>query len=332
MKKILIIGGAGYIGSHMVKMLLAKGKDVIILDDLSSGHRDAVLGGVFIHGNVGDEAVLDFIFTSHQIDTVMHFASYIQVGESVNKPGLYYKNNVSNTINLLNAMVRHQVPHFVFSSTAAIFGNPQYMPIDEEHPIAPINPYGRSKWMIEQLLQDYEHAHGLRYISLRYFNAAGADPEGMLGERHDPETHLMPLILQAASGRREAISIYGRNYPTVDGTCIRDYIHIMDLCQAHLLALDQLTQGGPSAAYNLGNGNGFSVQQVIDVARKVTGCKIKIIYAPRRDGDPAVLVADSSLAKERLGWIPCHADIETIIQHAWQWECQQVGNHPRATI
>lgn len=318
--KILVVGGAGYIGSHMVKMLFDADHEVVTLDSLVAGHRDAVLGGEFVCGDIADQALLDRLFSLHQFDGVMHFASHIQVGESVRDPAKYYRNNVANTQNLLDAMVEHSVRHFIFSSTAAIFGEPRYTPIDETHPKSPINPYGRSKLMVEQMLADYDQAYGLRSVCLRYFNAAGAHPDGLLGERHDPETHLIPLILQAASGRREAISVFGRDYPTADGTCIRDYIHIMDLCQAHLLALEQLTRGESSAAYNLGNGNGFSVQQVIDVARKVTGHEIKISDAPRRDGDPAVLVADSALAKKKLGWVPCYADIETIIEHAWQWE------------
>ena len=322
--KILVVGGAGYIGSHMVKMSLDAGHQVVTFDSLVAGYRDAVQGGEFIHGDIADRDLLNHTFAQHKFDGVMHFASYIQVGESVRDPAKYYRNNLANTQHLLDVMGEHDVRYFIFSSTAAIFGEPNYTPIDEAHPKIPINPYGHSKLMVEQMLADYDKAYGFRSVCLRYFNAAGAHPDGTLGERHDPETHLIPLILQAASGRREAISVFGRDYPTADGTCIRDYIHIMDLCQAHLLALQQLTQGGLSATYNLGNGNGFSVQQVIDVARKVTGCKIKIIDAPRRDGDPAVLVADSTLAKKRLGWVPTHENIETIIQHAWNWECKQL--------
>jgi len=244
----------------------------------------------------------------------------------VRVPAMYYQNNVACTLNLLDAMLAHEVGNLIFSSTAAIFGEPCYLPIDETHPKAPINPYGRSKLMVEQILADYDQAYGLRSICLRYFNAAGADPAGLLGERHDPETHLIPLMLQVASGRRDAISVYGRDYATADGTCIRDYIHIMDLCQGHLLALEQLVSGGGSAAYNLGNGKGFSVQQVIDAACDVTGCDIKVIDALRRDGDSAVLVADSSLAKQMLGWQPKYTDLETIVTHAWVWE-QRKNEH-----
>ncbi|HCI12765.1 MAG: UDP-glucose 4-epimerase GalE [Gallionellales bacterium GWA2_60_142] len=325
--KVLVVGGAGYIGSHMVKMLLDAGYEVVTLDNLVAGYRDAVLGGEFIYGDIADYVMLNHLFSLHHFDAVMHFASHIQVGESVRDPAKYYRNNVTNTQNLLDAMVAQGIRHFIFSSSAAIFGEPHYTPVDEAHPKIPINPYGHSKLMVEQILADYDRAYGLTSVCLRYFNAAGAHPDCLLGERHNPETHLIPLILQVASGRREAVSVFGRDYPTADGTCIRDYIHIMDLCQAHLHALEQLMHGGTSAAYNLGNGDGFSVQQVINEARKVTGRKIKIIDAPRREGDPAELVADSTLAQKKLGWLPCYAELETIIRHAWQWECKQLGSH-----
>jgi UDP-glucose 4-epimerase len=255
----------------------------------------------------------------------MHFASFIQVGESMRRPDMYYRNNVSNTLNLLDAMVAHEVSHFIFSSTAAVFGEPDYLPIDEAHPNRPVNPYGRSKWMIEQVLEDYDRAFGLKSVCLRYFNAVGADPEGLLGERHDPETHLIPLILQAASGRRESVQVFGRDYDTPDGTCIRDYIHIADLCSAHLLALRHLVNGEPSARYNLGNGAGFSVQQVIDAVEKVTGVKVNVVDGPRREGDPAKLVADASRAREMLHWAPVFDDLETIVAHAWSWEQKMVA-------
>jgi UDP-glucose 4-epimerase len=317
---ILVVGGAGYIGSHMVKMLLGAGYQVVTLDSLVGGYRDAVLGGEFVLGDLADTALLNDLFCRHRFDGVMHFASFIQVGESVREPARYYRNNVTNTQNLLEAMVAHGVRNFIFSSTAAIFGEPRYTPIDEKHPAAPINPYGHSKLMVEQMLADFDSAYGLKSICLRYFNAAGADPDGELGERHEPESHLIPLILQAASGRREAISVFGRDYPTTDGTCIRDYIHIVDLCDAHMLALDQLTTGGESAAYNLGNGNGYSVQQVIDVAERVSDRSIKVIEAPRRAGDSAVLVADATLARKMLGWQPRFGDLDAIVGHAWAWE------------
>lgn len=317
--RVLVIGGAGYIGSHMVKLLGQLGCGVTILDDLSSGHRDAVLCGDFVQGNFGDRVVLDTVL-SRGFDAVMHFASFIQVGESVQQPDKYYRNNVTYTLGLLDAMRAHGVNKFIFSSTAATFGEPQYTPINEQHPQQPINPYGRTKLMVEQALADYNRAYGFKSVCLRYFNAAGADPEGQLGERHDPETHLIPLVLQAASGRRPSISVFGRDYDTPDGTCIRDYVHIQDLCSAHWLALQSLMNGADSQAYNLGNGNGFSVQEVIDTAEQVTGRKISIVNGPRRDGDPARLVADSRLAREKLGWQPQYADLATIIEHAWKWE------------
>jgi len=320
LKTILVVGGAGYIGAHMVKMLLSVGYRVVTLDNLSGGYRDAVLGGDFVFGDIADRQTLERLFAGYRFDGVMHFASFIQVGESVQNPGKYYQNNVAATLNLLDAMVAHGVKHFIFSSSAAIFGEPHYTPLDEQHPKQPINPYGLSKWMIEQILADYDLAYGLKSVCLRYFNAAGADPEGELGERHVPESHLIPLVLQAASGRREAITVYGQDYDTPDGTCIRDYIHINDLCQAHLLALEQLLSGAESAAYNLGNGAGFSVKQVIDVAKEVTGKTIPVLMGERRGGDPARLVADSKKAQTVLAWQPQYADLATIIAHAWQWE------------
>lgn len=317
---ILVVGGAGYIGSHMVKLLGGKGLRVTTLDDLSAGHRDAVLCGEFVQGNLGNRRLLDQLFAEQSFDLVMHFASWIQVGESVKDPAKYYHNNVVNTHVLLDAMRHASVNRFVFSSTAATFGEPQYVPMDEHHPQAPINPYGRSKWMVEQILKDYDKAYGLKSMVFRYFNAAGADPQGQLGERHDPETHLIPLVLQAASGRRPSISVFGQDYDTPDGTCIRDYIHVNDLCEAHHLAALALMEGAESSSFNLGNGSGFSVQQVIDAARAVTGKDIPVVYGPRREGDPARLVADSRRAQAELGWAPQFADLDTIIAHAWAWE------------
>jgi len=317
---ILVVGGAGYIGSHMVLALSEGGHEVTTLDNLSGGYRDAVLAGRFVQGDLGDVRLLDELFAAQRFDAVMHFASYIQVGESVIHPAKYYDNNLGNTLRLLDAMVRHDVRCFVFSSTAAVFGEPDYSPIDESHPTRPINPYGRSKLMVEEILRDYDRAYGLRSIALRYFNAAGADPGGRLGERHQPETHLIPLVLQAASGRRPAITVYGRDYDTPDGTCIRDYIHVTDLCQAHLLALEHLLQGEPTTAYNLGNGNGFSVQEVIDTARRITGKAIKVQEGERRGGDAARLVADATRARRELGWTPAYPDLDEVIAHAWGWE------------
>lgn len=303
----------------MVKMLGRLDCTVTTLDDLSSGHADAVSHGDLVQGSCGDPALLNAVL-SGGFDAVMHFASFIQVGESVRHPDKYYQNNVVNTLTLLNAMRAHGVKRFIFSSTAATFGEPRYTPIDERHPQEPINPYGRTKLMVEQVLGDYDSAYGIKSICLRYFNAAGSDPEGQLGERHDPETHLIPLVLQAASGRRAHISVFGRDYDTPDGTCIRDYIHIQDLCSAHWLAVQSLMNGAESQAYNLGNGSGFSVQEVIETAERVTGRKIAVVDAPRRDGDPSRLVADARLAREKLSWQPQHADLDAIIEHAWQWE------------
>lgn len=318
--RILLVGGAGYIGSHMGKRLGQLGCQVTTLDNLNSGHRDAVLCGDFVHGDLADQSLLAKLLKPGRFDAVMHFASFIQVSESVQQPAKYYANNVTNTLNLLDAMRSAGVQHFIFSSTAATFGEPQYIPIDEGHPQAPINPYGRSKLMIEQVLEDYDCAYGLKSVCLRYFNAAGADPDGELGERHEPETHLIPLVLQAASGRRADIAVFGRDYDTPDGTCIRDYIHINDLCEAHWLALQSLLKGDGSQRYNLGNGEGFSVQEVIDTAQCVTGRPITVRDAPRRDGDPARLVADATLARKYLGWKPKFTDLETIVMHAWRWE------------
>lgn len=313
------MGGAGYIGSHMVKMLKQQGCSVVTLDNLSSGHRDAVLFGQFIYGDFSDRLLMNSILSTG-IDVVMHFASLIQVGESVKEPSKYYKNNLVNTLCLMDALRDHGVKHFIFSSSAATFGDPQYLPIDEEHPQKPINPYGHTKLMVEQALTDYDIAYGLKSVCLRYFNAAGADPDGQLGERHEPETHLIPLVLQAASGQRQSISVYGRDYDTPDGTCIRDYIHVSDLCSAHWLALRSLIEGAGSQSFNLGNGKGFSVQEVISAAEHITGRTVPVVNAPRRIGDPARLVADSAYARQYLGWKPLYPDLETIIKHAWQWE------------
>lgn len=326
MDKVLVVGGAGYIGSHMVKQLLRANYKVTTLDDFSTGHRDAVLGGKLVEGSLADVALLDKMFASQRFDAVLHFASFIQVGESVSKPDKYYANNLANTLNLLNAMVRHGVSHIVFSSTAALFGEPQYVPIDEQHPVAPINPYGASKAMVEQVLRDYDRAYGLKSVCLRYFNACGADPEGELGERHDPETHLIPLALQAVSGRRGALTVFGSDYDTPDGTCIRDYVHVVDLCEAHMRALNYLASGGASAAFNLGNGDGYSVVEVVNAVGRVTGKAVPIIEGPRRAGDPARLVADSALAREILKWQPQYAELDTIISHAWAWERKISGN------
>ena len=317
--KVLVVGGAGYIGSHMVVRLLEDNIDVTTFDNLSGGYRDSVLGGNFIEGDLADTNLLDKVFSENNFDAVMHFASFIEVGESIHSPAKYYNNNVTNTLNLLDAMVRHSVLNFIFSSTAAIFGEPDYVPIDEKHSMIPINPYGQTKLMVEKVLADYDRAYGLKSVALRYFNAAG-DPETRIGERHVPESHLIPLVLQAASGRRESISIFGQNYDTPDGSCVRDYIHICDLCDAHLLAIKALQSSNMSAAYNLGNGNGFSVKEVIDVAKTVTGKDFKVVIAEARAGDPARLVADAALARKELKWKPKFSSLEDIIKHAWLWE------------
>ena len=323
---ILVVGGAGYIGSHMVWLLGQMGARATVLDDLSSGHRDAVIDAELVHGSLADEALLELVLAKGRFDAVMHFASFIQVGESVRDPAKYYRNNVANTLNLLQAMHRHGVKRFVFSSTAAVYGNPAYVPINEAHPQQPINPYGRSKLMIEQVLSDFAQAYGMQSVCLRYFNAAGAHPEALLGERHDPETHLIPLVLQAASGRQPHITVYGRDYDTPDGTCIRDYMHVMDLAQAHWQALQYLMDDGSSAVFNLGNGQGFSVQEVIEMARQVSGRVIAVQEGERRAGDPPRLVADARLAREVLGWQPLYAELETIVRHAWAWEQKRSAN------
>jgi UDP-glucose 4-epimerase len=316
--KILVVGGAGFIGSHMSEYLYRLGYEPVVLDDLSTGHAELILNAKFIQGSTADVALLDQIFSSEKYVAVMHFAAFIQVGESVRQPNKYYQNNFANTLNLLNAMHKHQVNNLIFSSTAAVYGEPQYSPIDELHPRLPINPYGQSKFMVEQVLQDMADAYDFKYIALRYFNAAGADPDSQLHECHEPETHLIPLLLQAALDPTKKFTVYGCDYPTPDGTCIRDYVHVLDLCQAHYLALKALQAGGLSTSYNLGNGAGFSVQQVIDAAKKITQKPITINYGARRVGDPAVLVANADRARVELNWQPVYADLNTIIQHVWK--------------
>lgn len=318
-KKILVVGGAGYIGSHMVKDLLDADCDVITLDDLSTGHLELLPGGEFIEGSLGDTVLLDKLFSTHKISAVMHFAAFSLVGESVEKPLKYYRNNMAATTELLDSMIRHKVKRFIFSSTAAVYGEPVEIPITESHPCNPTNPYGTSKIAVERMLKDCDSAHGLKYISLRYFNASGADESGDIGERHTNETHLIPLILEVANGLRENINIFGTNYPTHDGTCIRDYIHVSDLTQAHLLALEALLSGGKSAVYNLGNNRGYSVREVIELARKVTGKPIPAVEAAKRPGDPGILIASSDKIKKTLGWKPKFEDLENIIKTAWVW-------------
>ena len=316
---ILVVGGAGYIGSHMVKDLLDAGYPVVTLDNLSRGHRSLLPGGDFVEGDMGDLEVIDGVFKQYPVKAVMHFAAHSQVGESVQHPMMYYRNNVANTITLLEAMQRADVRHFIFSSSAAVYGEPEKTPINEQHPCQPTNPYGMTKLMVEHVLRDVSTVTDLSYCSLRYFNAAGADISGDIGERHEPETHLIPLVLQVATGERESIKIFGDDYPTPDGTCLRDYIHVSDLTQAHLLALESLMEGGNSATYNLGNSTGYSVRQIIDSARQITGHAIPAVMAERRAGDPAILIADSTRIREQLGWQPRFEKIDDIIDTAWTW-------------
>jgi UDP-glucose 4-epimerase len=324
--KVLVVGGAGYIGSHMVKELLGAGYGVITLDDLSKGHRDLLPGGEFVKGSLADARTLDRIFTDNTIAAVMHFAAYSLVGESVVKPLEYYRNNTAGTMELLAAMVRHEVKRFIFSSTAAVYGEPESVPITEDHPSRPTNPYGASKIAVERMLHDCDAAYGLKYTALRYFNAAGADESGTIGERHDPETHLIPLILKVATGERDEVTIFGTDYATPDGTCLRDYVHVTDLAQAHLLALEALLDGSESAVYNLGNSKGNSVREVIELAEKATGRTIPVVEAERRPGDPAVLVAASDAIRKDLGWKPRYEDLETIIRTAWAWHSKEAEN------
>lgn len=315
---ILVTGGAGYIGSAAVEDLHKKGEKVVVLDNLVYGHRQAVDDEIpFYEGEIGDKDLVEKIVREHNIESCMHFSAFAYVGESVEDPQKYYENNFIQTINLLEVLIKQNIKKFIFSSTCATYGEPQYVPIDEKHPQNPVNPYGWTKFMTERVLADYDKAYGLKFVALRYFNACGASEK--CGEHHDPETHLIPLILFAAQGKRDAISIYGDDYPTPDGTAIRDYIHINDLSQAHLLALDYLRGGGNSEFINLGNGGGYSVKEVVEAARKVTDKNIEAKLAPRRAGDPSRLVADATKAREVLGWNPRFPEIEKIIESAWKW-------------
>ncbi len=316
---ILVTGGLGYVGSHAVKLLVERGEKVICLDNLIFGHKQASSGSEIVIGDIGDQALLRQIFTSNKIDAVMHFAAFAAVGESVADPQKYYLNNISKSLAMLQVMLENDVKMMIFSSSAATFGEPEIVPIPENHPQDPTNPYGRSKLMLEHILKEYEHAYGLRSISLRYFNAAGADPSGLIGEDHTPEHHLIPLIIQAALGQRPDVKIFGADWPTPDGTCVRDYIHVTDLAQAHLLGLDALRAGKGTTAYNLGNGNGYSVMEVVKMVEKVSGRQVKAIPSDRRPGDPAVLVASSKKISAELGWKPAFTDLESIVSSAWNW-------------
>lgn len=325
MKRVLVTGGAGYIGSHVCKALAASGYVPVTFDNLVYGHESAVRWGPLVRGDILERAALDAVIRDWQPTAVMHFAAFAYVGESVANPGKYYRNNVAGSLNLLEALRDHGIDRFVFSSTCATYGMPDVVPIPENHAQRPINPYGASKLMIERMLRDFDVAHGLRSISLRYFNAAGADPDGETGEAHDPETHLIPLVLDAAVGRRSEIVVYGDDYDTPDGTCIRDYVHVADLADAHVLALSALENGAVTDAYNVGNGRGYSVREVIDTARTVTGGDIPARIGERRPGDPPRLVADAGRIREELGWQPRHPDLTDMIDTAWRWHRKMSG-------
>ncbi|MBA2301865.1 MAG: UDP-glucose 4-epimerase GalE [Acidobacteria bacterium] len=319
MTSVLVTGGAGYIGSHAVKALSESGLRVVVYDNLSAGHREATrFADAFVEGEIQDADTLRSAIRDHDVDAVMHFAAWLSVGDSVRDPAGYYRNNVMGALAVLDAMVAEHVPRLVFSSTAAVFGNPVETPITEEHPKQPINAYGETKLAIERALPHYGRAYGLRSVVLRYFNAAGADPDGALGEDHDPELHLIPRAVDAALGR-DSFQIFGDDYDTPDGTCLRDYVHVTDLAAAHILALESLRAGGPSARYNLGNGQPTSVRDVVDAVARVVGRQVPVAIGPRRDGDPAVLFASSARIKQELGWKPRFEHIDTIVRTAWAW-------------
>lgn len=319
LSNILVTGGAGYIGSHTCKALARAGYTPITYDNLVYGHRWAVKWGPLEVGDLSDRRKLDAVIEKYNPEAVIHFAAYAYVGESIENPGKYYRNNIGGTLNILEAMKDHGISNIVFSSTCSTYGLPKTLPIPEDHSQNPINPYGSSKLMVERILKDFAYAHGIRYVSLRYFNAAGADPDAEIGEDHEPETHLIPLVLDVALGKRNNIKIFGTDYETPDGTCIRDYIHVTDLAEAHLLALDYHRNNEKSNVFNLGNGNGFSVREVIETAEKITKREIKSIDWPRRPGDPPVLVGSSEKAKKVLGWAPVYDNLESIIKTAWKW-------------
>jgi UDP-glucose 4-epimerase len=321
---ILVTGGAGYIGSHTVVELLGQGEEVVVVDNLQTGHLPAVKGATYYQVDLRDAKALSEVFSKHTIEAVIHFAASSLVGESVEKPLMYYENNLLASHSLVSVMVEHGVKKIVFSSTAATYGEPKEVPISEESETSPTNPYGETKLAMEKMFRWCDGAYGLKSISLRYFNAAGAHPDGIIGEDHTPETHLIPIILQVALGQREHIGIYGDDYPTEDGTCIRDYIHVMDLANAHWLALEYLRKNEVSDVFNLGNGRGFSVKEVIETARTVTKHEIPAVVSPRRTGDPAILIASSEKAQRTLGWKPKYNQLDTIIETAWNWH----QNHP----
>lgn len=320
---VCVTGGAGYIGSHMVRALLRDGHEVVVIDDLSAGHADALPQGIpFVRADVRDHAAVTRALRDHAVEAVLHFASRIQVGESVADPRLYWRDNLAAGIGLLEAVLDAGVKRLVLSSTAAVYGDPVRVPLDEDHPTNPVNPYGVTKLAIERLLADYARAYGLSYVALRYFNASGADVGSGLGERHDPETHLIPIVLEAASGKRPHVTVFGDDWPTPDGTCVRDYIHVMDLADAHLAALAHLARGGESGAFNLGTGRGHSVNEVIAAARRVTGREIAVVRGPRRAGDPPELVASAERATRVLGWTAKRASLDEIVRDAWAWHAR----------
>lgn len=316
---ILVCGGAGYIGSHVNKQLHMEGCETVVLDNLVYGHEQAVKWGTFVKGDLADADLLEQVFSRWNIEAVFHLAAYAYVGESVSEPEKYYFNNVANTLSLLKVMRRHGCQRMIFSSTCATYGQPEQLPITEDMPQEPVSPYGASKLMVERIFQDYAKAYGLRYVVFRYFNAAGSDPEGELGESHVPETHLIPLVLDAAGGQRPEIKIFGTDYETEDGSCVRDYVHVTDLAEAHVAAWHYLERDGESVFLNLGNSKGTSVLEVIAVAKRVTGRDFNVVLAPRRLGDPAKLVGSSAKAMQVLDWKPKRAEIEMIIEDAWRW-------------
>lgn len=319
MGTVLVTGGAGYVGSHTIELLLQRNYKVIAIDDLSEGHRSALSEELLVEGDIGDRDLVVRLIERHRVDSVLHFAARCYVGESVENPRRYVEENVIKTARLLHSLLDSSVRLFVFSSTCATYGVPHRIPIAEDHPQDPVNPYGETKYFVERILRRYDRAYGLRSISLRYFNAAGASPSGKLGESHQPETHLIPLALEAALGKRPAVSIFGTDYDTPDGSCVRDYVHVTDLADAHILALEKLWDGSPSGAFNLGAGRGHSVLEVIEQARKVTGRAVAVCEAGRRPGDPPVLVADTSRSQRELSWKPRYSDLNTILETAWRW-------------
>jgi len=332
MQSILVTGGNGFIGSHMVNLLIKQKYHVVIIDNLSNSSYREVPEATFIVGDISDSSLLESIFKQYKIYGVIHFAGSIEVSESAINPGKFYQNNVANSINLLNCMIANDIKYFIFSSSAAIYGNPTDIPLNENHSKNPVNPYGFSKLMVENILKDFEQSHDLKYIALRYFNAAGADVDGLLGEQHDPETHLIPILLEVVNGKRPYISIYGDDYPTTDGTCVRDYVHVQDLCEAHLLAMESLFKQNKSGAYNLGSGHGYTVKEIINKVSEIAKVNIPYKIQPRRPGDPASLIADSSKAFKELNWTPKYSDLHTIINTAYNFYQKLLSNEASTSV